>query len=180
MILCISTSSAWVSAALHAGGRCLRDASRHAPQQASAALMAILPEVLGGDVLEGVVVDMGPGSFMGTRVGIVAGKTLALLRGVPIAGVRSFDLIDAGGLVVIPSKKGEFFWREPGQEPYRTTETPGEGAVGFGFGQADQFPSAARMPARDWVWEKPETFLPEYLIEPSISIPKRPYGMGLS
>jgi len=141
--------------------------------------MRLLPDVLGTEALAGVVVDMGPGSFMGTRVGIVAGKVLAHLRDVPMAGVRSFDLIDADGLVVIPSKKGEFFWREPGQEPYRTTDIPAEGATGFGFGSDDCFPSAARLPARTWDWEKPEAFLPEYLIEPSISIPKRPYGVGL-
>ncbi|HUK81866.1 MAG TPA: tRNA (adenosine(37)-N6)-threonylcarbamoyltransferase complex dimerization subunit type 1 TsaB [Verrucomicrobiae bacterium] len=40
-----------------------------------------------------IVVGVGPGSFMGIRVGIAAAKGLALPRGLPISAVSSFDAL---------------------------------------------------------------------------------------
>lgn len=45
------------------------------------------------EALTGVVVDRGPGSFTGVRVGVTCAKTLAYALGIPVAGVLSLDLL---------------------------------------------------------------------------------------
>ncbi len=46
--------------------------------------------------LEGVVVSLGPGSFMGLRIGVTIAKSLAWVLGKPIAGVGTLDAIAHG------------------------------------------------------------------------------------
>lgn len=125
--------------------------------------------------------DMGPGSFSGVRVGVVLAKSLAFANtamGIQsvCGGATSFDLIDPNRTVVMPSKKGEFFIRPVGQEPYRTKDLPEGDYAGFGPGI---FPETKPMAFNFFEllnkmhWQFPEDFAPEYLIEPSISVPKK-------
>jgi tRNA threonylcarbamoyl adenosine modification protein YeaZ len=125
------------------------------------------------------VADVGPGSFIGVRVGVTLAKSFGFANKKPVAGVSAFDLIDAKNPVAFPSKKGEYFVRQLGAEVVRVSELPsGVKFVGYGPAFAEQtYPDAARVAS---VLEKikptqPELLLPEYLIEPSISIPKTPY-----
>lgn len=125
-----------------------------------------------------VVADVGPGSFIGVRVGVTIAKTMAYALGVPVAGVSAFDLINPSGVAVIPSKRGEFFVREPGREPVRTTELPTRNFKGYGSGvQEIDYPearlAASLLPTLKRL--RAEDLLPEYLVEPSISTPKRAY-----
>jgi len=122
--------------------------------------------------------DIGPGSFTGVRVGVVLAKTFAYMNSCEVAGASSFDLIHPDETVVLPSKRGEFFIRKPGQLAIRSVELPELPYVGFGPGvEPAIYPSAAAFvsllskisPASAM------QFVPEYLIEPSISVPKTPF-----
>ena len=45
------------------------------------------------EAIGGIAVGLGPGLFTGLRVGVVAGKTLAQVLGVPIVGIPSLDAL---------------------------------------------------------------------------------------
>ena len=59
------------------------------------ALMPVVAEVVGDRRPDAVLVDTGPGSFTGLRIGIAAARALALAWGVPVSGYRSLALIAA-------------------------------------------------------------------------------------
>ena len=122
--------------------------------------------------------DIGPGSFIGSRVGVTLAKSFAFACGVQAAGATSFDLIDQHQTVILPSKKGEFFVRPVGEEAFRTGEIPNKPYTGYGPGIENQVvPQASRIASllRQLDPVEPEFLLPKYLIEPSISTPKKPY-----
>ncbi len=186
MILAFSTSSAMISvAAVSENGEVLWSQSRQAPLAASAACLSMLDQMkldtgLTPADAESFAADMGPGSFTGVRVGVTLAKTFGFLYGKPVAGASSFDLISKTDVVALPSKKGEFFVRRPGQEAIRLTNLPSEGVVGFGPGVEPQvYPSASRFGSiwHDLQLVSATEFVPVYLIEPSISIPKVPYAV---
>ena len=114
--------------------------------------------------------DLGPGSFTGVRVGIVLAKTLAWQSGAPCAGADAFDLVDPLGQVALPSRKGEWFVRIPGGPVETTRETPER----VGVPHARGFATLVRQNALGKV--SPYALVPGYLLEPSISAPKREYG----
>lgn len=127
----------------------------------------------------GFAADTGPGSFIGTRVGVTLAKTLAFACGVVCYGMKSFDLVDPLRPVVIPNRKGEWFLRQPGSSPELTNEVPGE-ALGYGHGvEPATFPDASRFQLHAAHSMRPEELLPTYLVEPSISLPKKPYAGAL-
>jgi hypothetical protein len=125
--------------------------------------------------------DLGPGSFTGVKVGVTLVKAWGLVFGLPVAGAASFDLIDPTGTVVIPSKRGEYLVRVPGEPPVRTKALPEGAYLGFG-GEVAQptYPSAEAFSALIGKLEimRPEELVPNYVLEPSISTPKKPYGPG--
>ncbi len=184
MIVAFSTSSPWTSVALFderyelvASGRLL------APMRASEACLTILeqlsPDLAGVNLF---VADLGPGSFTGVRVGVTLAKTMAFTKGASVAGADSFDLISTGQTVALPSKKGEYFVRRPGQEPVRQVERPDGELIGFGpwFEGDETFPDASRFGPLlgSLTVLEPEALVPAYLIEPSITMPKKPYLAG--
>lgn len=121
--------------------------------------------------------DLGPGSFTGVKVAVTIAKTMAFSQGVKCIGADSFDLISPDKIVVMPSKRGEWFVRRPGEEPARFAEVPVEPIFGFGPGIEPQiFPNAknfaAILPFLGSI--TPEHLIPNYLIEPSISVPRNP------
>ena len=126
------------------------------------------------------VADLGPGSFIGVRVGVTFVKTLGFSSDKPVAGVSSFDLIDRLNKVVVPCKKGEFFLRSPCRQAIRLTGLPDDlGIVGYGQGIEKQvYPDAVRVASLldKLAPMRAELLTPQYLIEPSISIPKKPYA----
>jgi tRNA threonylcarbamoyl adenosine modification protein YeaZ len=184
VIVAFSTSSPLASVALiRADGTVLASGEELAPMRASGACLAILSGLLSSRGLrledaELFVADLGPGSFTGVKVGVTLAKTFAFTHKKLAAGARSFDLVDADGVVVLPSKRGEWFVRRPGNEPVRTEELPNEPFSGYGNGiENPVYPRAegfTKLLDR-LVAVEAERLAPEYLIEPSISKPKVPF-----
>jgi len=184
LIVAFSTSSPWASVAAIDGGEVLWSKQVESRQQAGGACHAMIEEMtaaLGFDLseAEAFAADIGPGSFTGVRVGVMLAKTFAFVYGRAVMGADSFDLIDPDGVVVLPSKRGEFFARAPGQIATRTAELPKERYRGFGPGvEPSEPPSAAGFAPLVHRLERvdPIAFAPHYLIDPSISTPKKPYA----
>lgn len=67
--------------------------------------------------VDAFAVDLGPGSFTGTRVGVMTAKTFAQVHAKPIVGVCSLDILAAEYTfiphqvvcAVIPARKGEVY-----------------------------------------------------------------------
>lgn len=178
-ILCFSTSSPWASVALiTTDGTVLWSEQEHAVNRASASCFEMLDRhQIDFTQIAMLAADTGPGSFTGVRVGVTLAKTLAYMQGCPVLGAEAFDLIDPEATVVLPSKKGEYFLRKPGQSPIRTTEIDPEEVVGYPLETNFRPPHAARFAAilDRLVPTDAVSFVPHYLIEPSISTPKKPF-----
>lgn len=182
MIIAFSTSSPEASVALISGQDVLFAASEAANRNAGAVCLRLLQQGLqatGAELSSAKLfaADLGPGSFTGVRVGIVLAKSFAFAQGVLCVGASSFDLIARGEMAFVPTRKGEFWLREPGQESRRTHELLAE-SRGYGAeDRASDFPRAERL-ATFWAelpLLAPEALLPEYMAEPNISTPKKPY-----
>ena len=92
------------------------------PRATQKIIFSILSDFLDTDTvsaLEGIVVGLGPGSFTGVKIGVMAAKTLAWALEIPIFGVGSLDLIAAGTpvaedmntklIVAVRSMRGEVY-----------------------------------------------------------------------
>ncbi len=179
MIVAFSTSSEWASvAAIMPDGELLWEGQEHAPRRAGAACLKLV-EAMPFSLEDASVfaADTGPGSFTGVRVGVILAKTFAYLYDKPVAGANAFDLIALNSTAALPSKKGEYFVRVPGSEPYRTELLPA-GVRGYGAAFDEPAPPHAKhfaALAASLELTTAEAFIPEYLIQPSISTPKKPY-----
>lgn len=180
----MSGSSPWCSVALFEGAELLASREQEAPRAASGTLLSLLETCLAESarVLSDVEVfaaDVGPGSFMGSRVGVMLAKTLALVKGRMVAGVESFNLMDTARPVAVPCRKHEWWLRVPGSEPVLATELP-PGTPTYGPGVENPvFPLARRWAPAPLELVAPELLVPRYRIEPSISQPKVPYRPGV-
>jgi len=119
-VLVIDCATPALSLALFDGPDCI--AARHQELgrgHAEALLPAIaaLPE---GGRCDRILVDVGPGSFTGVRVGLAAATALGFAWGVPVAGYGCLDLVGAMAraqltpeepfVVVMVGGHGELFW----------------------------------------------------------------------
>jgi tRNA threonylcarbamoyl adenosine modification protein YeaZ len=62
--------------------------------------------------IEGIAIVNGPGSFTGTRIGVVEAKIMAYFLSIPLVTINSLDLIGAAikdGLAVLPAGRGQIF-----------------------------------------------------------------------
>jgi len=181
VIVVFSTSSSQAGFALVSpAGETLYRAVEHRTTNASGFLLESLRLGLAEDTqmkVTGYVADIGPGSFIGARVGIVLAKMLGYLNDVPCAGVTSFDLVLPSQTVAIPNRKADFLVRIPGQPPQLVTEIPSE-AVGYRLGREEHFPDPAIgiEIINQLGWFPAADFLPHYEVEPSISTPKQSFG----
>lgn len=116
--LVIDTATAACSVALLDGDRvvgCAHDVVGRGHAEKLVPMIAGLP---GGGRAERILVDCGPGSFTGIRVGIAAARGLALGWGVTASGYNSLALVAAAGFggcdddaltVVLEGGHGEVF-----------------------------------------------------------------------
>ena len=88
-------------------------------------LLPMIADLLGEDRPSEIVVEIGPGSFTGIRVGIAAARALGLAWNVPVRGVLSTELLasearEAGSAsdltVLLDGGRGEVFRQHFGPE----------------------------------------------------------------
>jgi len=105
MILAIDTATAACSAALIDGGE-VRLAASEAVGRGHAERLVPMVEALlreaGGVVPDAILVDCGPGSFTGVRVGLAAAIGMGMGWGVPVRGCSSMALVAAAHFAADP------------------------------------------------------------------------------
>jgi hypothetical protein len=184
VIVVFSSSSPIASVALlDDEGALVASGEEEARNQASGALLFTLDRLLTESGLSLgqsrlFVADLGPGSFTGVKVAVTSAKVMAFAQGIACAGVTAFGLVNADATVALPSRKGEFFVRVPGQPPVIASEVP-MGAFGYGAAFEDQcYPLAKNAAGRTFEAVRPEQLVPLYIAEPSISKPRDPKILG--
>src|SRR5882757_7950579 len=95
--LVIETSTAACSAALIEGGVVIAAAHEVVGRGHAERLVPMIAELPGGGRAARILVDCGPGSFTGVRVGIAAARGLALGWGAEAFGYSSLALLAASG-----------------------------------------------------------------------------------
>lgn len=107
MILALDTSGEQTLVALGNADKYVGEASLGGKEYVhSKSLFPEIEEILSGggysvEDLTAIAVSLGPGSFTGVRIGVVAGKTLAQILGIPIMGLSILEVLARG---VLPYK----------------------------------------------------------------------------
>jgi tRNA threonylcarbamoyl adenosine modification protein YeaZ len=192
LTLVIETATPACSVALIAGAGLIAERHELVGRGHAERLLPMVRELLEGRRPEALLVDCGPGSFTGVRVGLAAAHGLRIGWGVPLAGYSSMTLAAAGSgdveiAVALRGGHGQLFVQSFCSDPLRPTDALeslvpeaaaavirapvvlGSGAAALvearGFGRALD----AELRAAD------ARFLPEVLR----SLPPRPiYGRG--
>jgi len=100
--LVIETATAACSVALIEGGAVIAQAHQVVNRGHAEQLVPMIATLFGGGRAGSILVDVGPGSFTGVRVGIAAARGLAIGWSVPVAGLSSLALVAAGGFARRP------------------------------------------------------------------------------
>lgn len=128
--LVIDTATAACSIALIEDGAVIARAHDVVGRGHAERLVPMIAALPGGGRAGRILVDVGPGSFTGLRVGIAAARGLALGWGADVAGYSSLALIAARGFadhlsddlaVVIEGGHGEVFMQSFDARPVRAT-----------------------------------------------------------
>ena len=123
MLLVIDSATAACSVALlGADGEVLSAAHEIVNRGHAERLLPMIETVLAGRRPEAILVDCGPGSFTGLRVGLAAAHGLAIGWNVPVAGYSSMALIAAASgaavaTVALLGGHGELFVQDYGGDP---------------------------------------------------------------
>lgn len=96
MILVIDSATEACSIALLESGQVIAERHEVVGRGHAERLMPMIAELLDGTRPAEILVDCGPGSFTGIRVGLAAAHGLAIGWGVPVHGYSSLALIAAG------------------------------------------------------------------------------------
>lgn len=103
LTLVIETATAACSVALIRDGEVIEERHEEVGRGHAERLIPMIAELPDGGRADRILVDCGPGSFTGIRVGIAAARGLALGWGVPVAGFSSLPLIAAAGFAADPA-----------------------------------------------------------------------------
>src|SRR3954464_9438198 len=122
MILVIETASAACSVALIDGGRLVEERHEIVGRGHAERLLPLVADLIGQTRPDSVLVDLGPGSFTGVRVGLAAAHGLRIGWGVPLAGYSSLAAIaaaagEAEAAVALAGGHGELFVQSYGGDP---------------------------------------------------------------
>ncbi|SFS12284.1 tRNA (adenosine(37)-N6)-threonylcarbamoyltransferase complex dimerization subunit type 1 TsaB [Sphingomonas jatrophae] len=125
LTLAIETATAACSAALIDGATIVAERHELVGRGHAERLVPMIAELLDGRRPDAILVDAGPGSFTGVRVGLAAARGLALAWGAELHGFSSLALLAAQsaqeGVVVaaLPGGHGELFVQRFAAAPLR-------------------------------------------------------------
>lgn len=158
MILVIETSSAACSVALIENGELVDERHEVVGRGHAERLLPLIEDLLQGRRPESILVDVGPGSFTGLRVGLAAAQGLRIGWDVPLRGFSSTSLLalQAGGreaAVAIAGGHGQLFVQSFGHDPLAPLDPlrslpPEEAAAVIGAGLVLGSGAAALVAAR--------------------------------
>jgi tRNA threonylcarbamoyl adenosine modification protein YeaZ len=122
MLLVIDSATAACSVALIDGKTLLDERHEVVGRGHAERLIPMIAEMLGSRRPKAILVDCGPGSFTGVRVGLAAAHGLAIGWGAPLAGYSSLALVAAGAAggeigVALHGGHGQLFVQSYGREP---------------------------------------------------------------
>ncbi|HEX9932436.1 MAG TPA: tRNA (adenosine(37)-N6)-threonylcarbamoyltransferase complex dimerization subunit type 1 TsaB [Allosphingosinicella sp.] len=122
MELVVDSATAACSAALVEGGTVIAERHEIVGRGHAERLMPMIAELLEGRRPNAILVDCGPGSFTGVRVGLAAAHGLAIGWGIPVAGYSSLAAIAAASgagrvAVALHGGHGELFVQSYGGDP---------------------------------------------------------------
>jgi tRNA threonylcarbamoyladenosine biosynthesis protein TsaB len=129
MILVIDTATAACSVALVDGGELIDERHERVGRGHAERLVPMVEALLAGRRPDGILVDCGPGSFTGIRVGLAAAHGLAIGWGVSLSGYSSMAAVaaeaGAGGeiAVALEGGHGQLFVQTFGEEVMRPLDT---------------------------------------------------------
>ena len=130
MILVIDTATAACSVALLDGETLLDERHERVGRGHAERLVPMVEALLAGRRPDSILVDCGPGSFTGVRVGLAAAHGLAIGWGVRLAGYSSMAAVAAaaagpGGeiAVALEGGHGQLFVQTFGEEAMRPLDT---------------------------------------------------------
>jgi tRNA threonylcarbamoyl adenosine modification protein YeaZ len=125
MLLVLDSATAACSAALFESGVLVDQRHEVVGRGHAERLLPMIAELLEGRRPDAILVDCGPGSFTGVRVGLAAAHGLAIGWGVPLSGYSSLAAIAAAGrpgaggeiAVALQAGHGQLFVQSYGREP---------------------------------------------------------------
>jgi len=129
MILVIDTATAACSVALVDGDVLVDERHELVGRGHAERLVPMIETLLAGRRPDSILVDCGPGSFTGVRVGLAAAHGLAIGWGVPLAGYSSMAAVaasaGAGGeiAVALEGGHGQLFVQTFGEDEMRPLDT---------------------------------------------------------
>lgn len=126
--LVIETATAACSVAVIAGGTLIAEQHAVVGRGHAEQLLPMIARLPDGGRAARILVDCGPGSFTGLRVGIAAARALGFGWGVPVAGYSSLALLAAAAFaargdsddlaVVLEGGHGEVFMQSFSRSPF--------------------------------------------------------------
>ena len=120
--LIIETATAACSVALLDGGAIVAERHEIVSRGHAEKLVPMIADLLDGARPDAVLVDCGPGSFTGLRVGLAAAQGLAIGWQVPVSGFSSLALLaamsgEASVAAALNGGHGELFVQDFGGDP---------------------------------------------------------------
>jgi tRNA threonylcarbamoyladenosine biosynthesis protein TsaB len=95
-VLAIDTAGWVASCALWENGHEISFGERDQDRSQAALLPELVKEIVGDHKVDQIIVNVGPGSFTGIRLGLAFAKGLSMGWGVPIKGIDSFMTVYLG------------------------------------------------------------------------------------
>ena len=122
MELVIETASAACSVALIEAGRLIDERHEIVGRGHAERLLPLVEDLLGGRRPESILVDIGPGSVTGVRVGLAATHGLRIGWGIPLCGYSSTSIVAlqakaSDAAVAIAGGHGQLFVQSFGRDP---------------------------------------------------------------
>jgi tRNA threonylcarbamoyl adenosine modification protein YeaZ len=190
LLLAIDSATAACSVALIDGGRVVDERHEIVGRGHAERLVPMIEDLIGRRRPDEILVDCGPGSFTGVRVGLAAAHGLAIGWGVKLRGYSSLALIAAGAppgeyAVALNGGHGQLFVQTYGDDPLRPLHElrslmPDEAAAAVTAERVIGSGAEALVSARGWGRSfdaLPRAADARLLPEPLRTLPPRPiYG----